>query len=62
VAVSCSGVTLDLGKPSDPPVAMATGEGVVLTYKNGGSCEGGKSKSTVLRIVCDTDVGLLVRS
>jgi len=53
---------MDLGEPIDPPVAMTTGEGVILTYKNGTSCDGGQFKSTILRIVCDTDVGLLVSS
>ena len=52
---------MDLGQPTDPPVSMTTGEGVTLTYKNGASCGGGQFKSTVLRIVCDTDVGLLVK-
>ena len=56
-----SGIFHDLGQPTGPPVAMKDGEGVVITYKNGGPCSiGGKRHQTVLRIVCDTEVGLLV--
>lgn len=56
-----SGAALDLGQPTGPPVAMKDGEGVEITYKNGGPCsEGGTRRWTVLRIVCDTEEGLLV--
>ena len=56
-----SGATMDLGQPTDPPVAMKDGEGVEITYKNGGPCsERGTRRWTVLRIVCDTEVGLSV--
>ena len=56
-----SGLTIDLGQPTGPPVAMKDGEGVEITYKNGGPCsKGGTRHWTVLRIVCDREVGLLV--
>ena len=56
-----SGETWNLGQPTGAPMAMKSGEGVEITYKNGGPCsDGGTRRWTVLRIVYDADVGLLV--
>ena len=61
ILLCVSRTTLNLGQPTDPPVAMKDGEGVEIRYKNGGACsERGTRRWTVLRIVCDTEVGLLV--